>query len=75
MASLGECLVASPSQVRGYEGDSWLPDFAREPIPAYRAPHAAWTRPPPEEQDDEEAAAKSSRQGRGRMQRLLLDAP
>lgn len=44
-ASFGECLVASPGDVRGYEGSSWLPDFVQDPIPAYRPPHPPWARP------------------------------
>jgi len=43
-AAFGESFVASPDRTRGYEGDSWFPDFFETPIPEHRAPHPAWAR-------------------------------
>lgn len=39
--ALGTCLVARPEDTRGYAGNSWLPDFMEDPIPAYQ-PAYAW---------------------------------
>ena len=36
--AFGTCLVPSPEQTRGYEGDSWIDDFVSAPIPAYLPP-------------------------------------
>lgn len=45
--AFGESFVAGPQDTVGYEGDSWIDDFAREPLPPYRPPVLAWARPAP----------------------------
>lgn len=45
--ALGTCLVATPEDTRGYAGNSWLPDFVEDPIPAFRPGHPWHTVPEP----------------------------
>jgi hypothetical protein len=57
--ALGTCLVASPEDTRGYEGDSWFPHFVETPIPAFREPYP-WGRATVADPGPEEAAAEAS---------------
>jgi hypothetical protein len=41
--AFGSCLVDDPSRTRGYEGEAWIDDYVRAPVPPPTA--AAWPRP------------------------------